>query len=117
MNWVRTAAVWAGLFGNLYPSYVRGEADRRRTVERKPLPSSEGFWSIAELSSAIPSARSRPCNWRGIFMLAIDHAKYAYEDFLKLWKDADPEIPILKQAEANTRSCSSFKASRGGARR
>jgi len=28
------------------------------------------------------------------------HAKFAYDDFLKLWQDADPEIPILKQARA-----------------
>jgi tetratricopeptide (TPR) repeat protein len=27
-------------------------------------------------------------------------AKTAYQDFLALWKDADPEIPILKQAKA-----------------
>jgi tetratricopeptide (TPR) repeat protein len=26
-------------------------------------------------------------------------AKTSYQDFLKLWKDADPEIPILKQAK------------------
>jgi hypothetical protein len=24
----------------------------------------------------------------------------AYKDFLNLWKDADPDIPILKQAKA-----------------
>jgi hypothetical protein len=24
----------------------------------------------------------------------------AYKDFLMLWKDADPDIPILKQAKA-----------------
>jgi hypothetical protein len=24
----------------------------------------------------------------------------AYEEFLKLWKDADPDIPIFKQAKA-----------------
>jgi len=24
----------------------------------------------------------------------------AYEDFLALWKDADPDVPILKQAKA-----------------
>jgi hypothetical protein len=23
-----------------------------------------------------------------------------YQDFLKLWKDADPDIPILKEAKA-----------------
>jgi len=27
-------------------------------------------------------------------------AKSAYQDFLGLWKDADPDIPILKQAKA-----------------
>jgi hypothetical protein len=27
-------------------------------------------------------------------------AKPAYNDFLALWKDADPDIPILKQAKA-----------------
>ena len=27
-------------------------------------------------------------------------AKTAYQDFLTLWKDADADIPILKQAQA-----------------
>jgi len=27
-------------------------------------------------------------------------AKSAYQDFLNLWKEADPEIPILKKAKA-----------------
>jgi hypothetical protein len=27
-------------------------------------------------------------------------ARAEYQDFLALWKDADPEIPILKQAKA-----------------
>ena len=30
----------------------------------------------------------------------IAKAKTAYQDFLTLWKDADPDIPILKQAKA-----------------
>ena len=35
-------------------------------------------------------------------------AKAAYQDFLALWKDADPDIAILKEAKAEyTRSCSS----------
>jgi hypothetical protein len=28
------------------------------------------------------------------------HAKSAYQDFFAVWKDADPDIPILKQAKA-----------------
>jgi len=27
-------------------------------------------------------------------------ARAAYQDFLTLWKDADPDVPILKQAKA-----------------
>jgi hypothetical protein len=27
-------------------------------------------------------------------------ARAKYQDFLTLWKDADPDIPILKQAKA-----------------
>jgi hypothetical protein len=27
-------------------------------------------------------------------------AKVAYQDFLTLWKDADPDIPILKETQA-----------------
>jgi len=27
-------------------------------------------------------------------------AKAAYQDFFALWKDADPDVPILKQAKA-----------------
>jgi hypothetical protein len=36
------------------------------------------------------------------FVLAGDKvkAKAAYEDFLALWKEADPDIPILVQAKA-----------------
>jgi len=31
---------------------------------------------------------------------ALAKARTAYQDFLALWKDADPDIPILKQAKA-----------------
>jgi tetratricopeptide (TPR) repeat protein len=41
------------------------------------------------------------------YALAGDTAKSraAYQDFFALWKDADPEIPILKQARSSTRNC------------
>ncbi len=29
-----------------------------------------------------------------------------YEDFLALWKDADPDVPILKKTEPSMRDCS-----------
>jgi len=41
-------------------------------------------------------------NTAQIYAMAGDtvKAKAAYQDFLALWKDADPDIPILKQAKA-----------------
>jgi hypothetical protein len=29
------------------------------------------------------------------------NGKAAYQDFLTLWKDADPDIPILQQAQSD----------------
>jgi eukaryotic-like serine/threonine-protein kinase len=34
---------------------------------------------------------------------ARGRARAAYNDFFTLWKDADPDIPILKQAKAEYR--------------
>jgi len=28
------------------------------------------------------------------------NARKAFQDFLQLWKDADPDLPILRQAKA-----------------
>jgi hypothetical protein len=73
----------------------------QRTGERKPPRSFRKLSSIAELSSAIRSVRWRSCNWRGHTQYPGDltRAKSAYGDFLKLWKGADPEIPVLEQAK------------------
>ena len=30
----------------------------------------------------------------------LPHARIAYQDFLALWQDADPDVPLLKQAKA-----------------
>ena len=34
-------------------------------------------------------------------------ARKSYQNFLTLWKDADPDIPIYQQAKADMQSCSS----------
>jgi hypothetical protein len=40
--------------------------------------------------------------WDALTQIQGDTAKarVAYNDFLALWKDADPDIPVLKQAKA-----------------
>ena len=59
-------------------------------------------WSNSKLSE--PGCTVRFPIWVSAraYALAGDAAKAraAYQDFLGLWKDADPDIPILKQAKA-----------------
>jgi len=50
----------------------------------------------AERSSAATSAAISPADRDAARVRALA----AYKDFLTLWKDADPDIPILKQAKA-----------------
>jgi cytochrome c-type biogenesis protein CcmH/NrfG len=90
------------LFGNLYLSYSRDEAysaahrgvkaaaEFRKILEHRGIVSSDpiGVLAFLQLARAYVMSGDRT------------HAKSAYEDFLKLWKDADPDIPILKQAKA-----------------
>ncbi|MGC2763970.1 MAG: hypothetical protein WB607_00570 [Candidatus Acidiferrum sp.] len=49
---------------------------------------------------------------RSLATLSGDSAKarIAYQDFFTKWKDADPDIPILKEAKVESRSCNSEKA-------
>jgi Protein kinase domain len=37
-------------------------------------------------------------------------ARTAYQDFLAMWKDADPEVPSSKKPKSSTRNCNSFRA-------
>jgi tetratricopeptide (TPR) repeat protein len=91
-----------GKFGSLYPAYIRGEAY---------LAAGRGEEAAAEFQKVL--------NHRGVVLAdpigALAHlqlgrayavsgdktkAKNAYQDFLTLWREADPEIPVLKQASA-----------------
>jgi eukaryotic-like serine/threonine-protein kinase len=90
------------LFGALYPVYVRGEA--YLAEGRGPEAASE-FQKILKHPGIVvgdPIGALARLQLGRAYALSGDKnkAKSAYQDFLALWKDADPDIPILKQAQA-----------------
>lgn len=95
-------ATRSGVFGALYPVYVRGEAD---LAENRGAEAAVEFQKILDHRGIVVSdpvgALARLQIGRAYAMEGDSaKAKAAYQDFLTLWKDADPDIPILKQAKA-----------------
>ena len=90
------------IVGTMYPVYLRGEAY---------LLAHEGKEAAAEFQKIIdhpgvvlnfPLGALAHLQLGRVYAMQGDIAKSraAYQDFLKLWKDADPDIPILLEAKA-----------------
>ena len=96
----------------LYPTYIRGEAylaagqgKEAATEFQKILDHSGIVWNcwtgaLAHLGVARANALQSRTSQGADADAARVRALAAYKDFLTLWKDADPDIPILKQAKA-----------------
>jgi hypothetical protein len=96
----------------LYPMYVRGEAylaagqgSAAAAEFQKILDHSGIVWScwtgaLAHLGVARANALELRTSQGADADAARVRALAAYKAFLTLWKDADPDIPILKQAKA-----------------
>jgi eukaryotic-like serine/threonine-protein kinase len=96
----------------LYPTYIRGEAylaagkGKEANIEfQKILDHSGIVWNcwtraLAHLGVARANALQAKTSQGADADAARVRALAAYKDFLALWKDADPDIPILKQAKA-----------------
>jgi serine/threonine protein kinase len=96
----------------LYHTYIRGEAylaageGKEAAAEfQKILDHSGIVWNcwtgaLAHLGVARANALEVGTSQGADADAARVRALAAYKDFLTLWKDADPEIPILKQAQA-----------------
>jgi eukaryotic-like serine/threonine-protein kinase len=96
----------------LYPTYIRGEAylaagqgSAAAAEFQKILDHSGIVWNcwtgaLAHLGVARANALQAKNSQGADADLARSRALAAYKDFLTLWKDADPDIPILKQAKA-----------------
>jgi eukaryotic-like serine/threonine-protein kinase len=93
----------AGYFDTaLYPVYVRGEAylaahhgteaaaEFQKILDHRGVVLNEPIGALAHLQLGCAYALSGDAA----------KARTAYQDFLTLWKDADPDIPTLKQAKA-----------------
>ena len=85
----------------MYPVFVRGEAylaARRGTeaaAEFQKILDHRGIVVNGPIGALAHLGLARACRLQG----DTAKAKAAYQDFLRLWKDADPDIPILKQAK------------------
>jgi len=86
----------------LYPAYVRGQAylmehngtaaaaEFQKLLDHRGIVLNFVTGSLAHLQLGRAYAMSGDA----------EKARTAYKDFFALWKDADPDIPILKQAKA-----------------
>jgi serine/threonine protein kinase/tetratricopeptide (TPR) repeat protein len=88
--------------GGLYSAYVRGQV---YLLAHKGIAAAAEFQKILDHRSVvgIDSIGALAHLQLGrAYAMASDtaKAKAAYQDFLALWKDADSDIPILKQAKA-----------------
>jgi eukaryotic-like serine/threonine-protein kinase len=96
----------------LYPTYIRGEAylaagqgTAAATEFQKILDHSGIVWNcwtgaLAHLGVARANAMQTHAVQSADAGAARVRALAAYKDFLSLWRDADPDIPILRQAKA-----------------
>ena len=86
--------------GTLYPPYIRGQAQ---------LAAHSGLAAVAEFQKLLdhpgivvnfPLGALAHLGMARGYALAGDttKARAKYQDFFTLWKDADPDIPILKEA-------------------
>jgi len=88
--------------GTLYPAYVRGQAyllahngtaaaaEFQKFLDHRGIVINFPLGALARLGLARANALSGD----------TAKAKPAYQDFFTLWKDADPDVPILKEAKA-----------------
>jgi tetratricopeptide (TPR) repeat protein len=90
-----------GTATGLYPVYVRGQAylaardGSKAAVEFQKIVDHRSI-AVNPLGALAHLGLARAYGLQG----DTAKAKAAYQDFLTIWKDADPDIPVLKQAKA-----------------
>jgi eukaryotic-like serine/threonine-protein kinase len=86
----------------LYPVYLSGEAYLAAKQGAEAVSEFQKILDHAGVVGNEPIGALAHLGLGRAYVLAGYNAKAktAYEDFLALWKDADPDIPVLKQAKA-----------------
>jgi tetratricopeptide (TPR) repeat protein len=88
--------------GTIYAAYIRGEAYLASHDGATAAREFQKFLDHRGLVVNYPLASLARLGLARAYALSGDtaKAKATYQDFLKLWKDADPDIPVLKEAKA-----------------
>jgi len=92
----------AGWYDPYMPAYLRGEAllalhrGQEAATEFEKIINHRGAVGYEPVGALAPVGLARAYALKG----DTANARAAYRDYLTLWKDADPDIPILKQAQA-----------------
>ena len=95
-----TTALVAGI--SLYPIYVRGDA---YLIAKQGAAAAAEFQKIVDHPGVVQNELIGALAHLKLGKAYIlsgnkDEAKQQYQQFFSLWKDADPEIPMLEQAKA-----------------
>jgi eukaryotic-like serine/threonine-protein kinase len=102
MSWVRPASLSTRIFGSLYPVFIRGNAylaahkgaeaatEFQKILDHRGIVGSDSIEALAHLQLDRALATQDD----------TARAKAAYQDFLTLWKNADADVPVFKQAKA-----------------
>jgi hypothetical protein len=101
-----------GEFAMLWPIYLRGLAymklnrnqdaikEFQQIVGNRALTFFSGIHPISQVQLARAWAAAAHDGDTAAKENALGSARKAYQDFLALWKDADPNNPLLQQAKA-----------------
>jgi serine/threonine protein kinase/tetratricopeptide (TPR) repeat protein len=88
--------------GGLHSAYVRGEAFVAARRYPEAVAEFQKILTHRGIVGADPIGALAHWKLGRAYVLSGDtiKAKAAYQDFLTLWKEADPDVPILRQAKA-----------------
>ena len=91
-----------GHFGGLYPAYVRGEAHLAAGHGQQAVTEFQKILDHPGVALADPVGALAHLQMGRAYVLLNDKAKAksSYRNFFALWKNADTDLPLLKQARS-----------------